>query len=94
MRNEAQTDTTPGRNVAAGKQGDGMHITAIRFALRYSFRLGNESGNYYLYGADGRKVDVANGLYGRHTAQQAIRMMRRHVRRNITEARAGTVGGA
>lgn len=65
-----------------------MHQTAIRFALRYCFRLMRDhQGRYWLLNAKAERVDCP--AWGETTAAGAIRMMRRHVRLGLTEARAG-----
>lgn len=64
-----------------------MHITAIRFALRYHFRLcRSESRVYYLVDCRAQRVDTP--AWGERTAAGAIRMMRRHLRLGLDEARA------
>lgn len=65
-----------------------MHASAIRFALRYNFRLARSgSGYYYLVAADGTRIDTP--ATGGNTAAGAIRMMLRHVRLGRIDARAG-----
>ena len=69
-----------------------MHASAIQFALRYSFRLGRairpnpKQSYYYLTNAQGEHIDTP--ATKAHTAAAAIRMMRRHLRLELMEARA------
>jgi hypothetical protein len=63
-----------------------MHTTAIRFALRYSFRLGSDRLGYYL--TDGKGAIVDRPFWGEHTAAAAIRMMRRNLRHMVAQTRA------
>lgn len=64
-----------------------MHATAIRFALRFKFRLSrDDQGRYWLLGANAARVDCP--AWGETTAAGAIRMMRRHVRLGLMGARA------
>ena len=64
-----------------------MHTSALRFALRYSFRLGrDDNGRYWLCNAQGERVDCP--AYGETTAAGAIRMMRKHLTTNRMEGRA------
>jgi hypothetical protein len=69
-----------------------MHESALKFALRYRFRLARviranrRACYYYLTDAAGALVDTP--ACNAHTAAAAIRMMRRHLRQGLTAARA------
>lgn len=65
-----------------------MHRTAVRFAVRYGFRLRrDDQGRYWLVGADGQAVDCP--AWGETTAAGAIRVMRKHLRVGWMIARVG-----
>lgn len=55
-----------------------MHKTAIKFALKYKFRLGLDRLGYCLHNA--AAVVVARPATDEYTALGAIRMMRRALR--------------
>ncbi len=69
-----------------------MHASAVQFALRHHFRLARNvrpqarACVYFLVNGRGERIDTP-ATKG-HTAAGALRMMRRHLRLGIVEARA------
>lgn len=64
-----------------------IHRTAALFAVKHTFRLCRKANGFY-YLKDNHGADVDTPAWGGDTAAGAVRMMRRHVRLNLSAARA------
>ncbi len=64
-----------------------MHRTAVLFAVKHTFRLCRRANGFY-YLKDNKGVDTDTPAWGGDTAAGAIRMMRRHIRLNLSAARS------